>query len=182
MDLDKRIKALTDIQSVTNGCHDWEFMTKKGYFANTITDFQDLSSNCVYGEYDNYREQDKCFSCRVYLSNGTSNSYWFTYFIPEEDLKPEEPEKKYREFSLAEWIKQHEIGEVIHFRSKSDGIELCQMYIGYAHGIGKDITENNVGTITLGVASYNLYYLFERYEIEINGEWQPFGVLVKENE
>lgn len=36
MELDKRIEALTDIQSVTNGCHDWQFMDKKGYFANSI--------------------------------------------------------------------------------------------------------------------------------------------------
>ena len=61
MELDKRIKALTDIQSVTNGCHDWEFMTKMGYFANTVFDFKDLRRLCVYGEYAGWREHNQCF-------------------------------------------------------------------------------------------------------------------------
>lgn len=39
-----------------------------------------------------------------------------------------------------------------------------------------DITKINVGTVTLGVANYSFDYLFEDYEIEINGEWLPFGV------
>ena len=41
----------------------------------------------------------------------------------------------------------------------------------------KDIEFKNKGTIVLGVASYTLYCLFEEFEIEINGEWQPFGVI-----
>ena len=36
--------------------------------------------------------------------------------------------------------------------------------------------------MTLGVASYTLDYLFEDYEIEVNGEWKPFGVLDNEKE
>ena len=63
MELDKRIKALTDIQSVTNGCHDREFMTKKGYFAQSIFDFKDLKRTCVYGEYAGWREHNQCFLC-----------------------------------------------------------------------------------------------------------------------
>lgn len=87
-----------------------------------------------------------------------------------------EPEKKFRSFTLAEWIEKHEIGEVIHYRNKSEGIDFRHMYMGYAFGKGKDITKINVGTVTLGVASYSFDYLFEDYEIEINGEWKPFGV------
>ena len=176
MELDKRIASITDIYSVNDGCHDWKFMNQKGYFANRIVDFQDLSK-CVYGEYNDYREHDKCFSCKVYSSNGTSDSDWFTYFIPEDDLKPKEPEKKYRAFTLAEWIDQYEIGDIIRYRCKSQKIELRHMYVGYAYGIGTDIKNTTSGTLTLGVASYTLDYLFEDYEICIYGEWQPFGVL-----
>jgi hypothetical protein len=56
------------------------------------------------------------------------------------------------------------------------------MYTGYAHGIGADIEKTTSGTLTLGVASYTLDCLFDDCEIEVNGEWQPFGIEVKENE
>ena len=93
---------------------------------------------------------------------------FYRFFIPEADLKP--VEKKYRAFSLAEWIEHHEIGEVIHYRSKSEGIEAHVMYMGTYH-------HKNKGTIVLGVASYTLDCLFEEFEIEIDGKWQPFGVI-----
>ena len=69
-----------------------------------------------------------------------------------------------------------EIG-VIHYRSKPEGIEFRFMYMGYAHGIGKNIKDVDVGAVTLGLASYTLDYLFEDCEIEVNGKWQPFGVI-----
>ena len=166
MELNKRIKALTDIQSVTNGCHDWEFMTKKGYFANSIFDFKDLKRTCVYGEYAGWREHNQCFLCEQ-----AGDKAYFSYFLPEDSLLPEEkPKKKYRAFTLTEWINQYEIGQIIHYRSKSEGIEANIMYMGTYH-------HKNKGTIVLGVASYTLDCLFEDCEIEINGEWQPFGVL-----
>ena len=118
MKFDKRIKALTDIQSVTDGCHDWEFMTKKGYFADRIVNFQDLSK-CEYGTYVDYREHDKCFHCEVNLPDGTTNYNWFSYFLPEDSLLPEEkPEKKYRPYSLNEFLNEHEIGDKITYRHK----------------------------------------------------------------
>ena len=171
MELDKRIKAITDIKSVTDGCHDWEFMTKKGYFANSIFDFKDLKRTCMYGEYDGWREHNQCFLCEQ-----AGDKAYFSYFLPEDSLLPEEkPEKKYRPYTLTEWINQHEIGQIIHYRSKSEEVEAHIMYMGTYH-------HKNKGTIVLGVASYTLDCLFEEFEIEINGEWQPFGVLDKENE
>ena len=94
------------------------------------------------------------------------NGWHYTFFIPEEWVLPKE--KKYRAFTLTEWINQHEIGDVIHYRSKSDGVEAHIMYMGTYH-------HKNKGTIVLGVASFTLDCLFEDYEIEMNGEWVPFG-------
>ena len=178
MKLDKRIKALTDIQSVTNGCHDWEFMTKKGYFAESITEFENLKK-CVYAEYIGYREHERCFNYWD-EKDGKDYTHYARYFIPEDSLLPEEkPEKKYRAFTLTEWINQHEIGNVIHYRSKSGEIELRQMYAGTRHSQG---IKNIIVKITLGNESHTLDYLFENYEIEVNGEWQPFGIEVKDEE
>ena len=173
MELDKRIKALTDIQSVTNGCQDWEFMTKMGYFANSIFNFKDLKRTCVYGEYAGWREHNQCFLCK----QGSDTSY-FSYFIPEDSLLPVEIEKKYRPYTLAEWINQHEIGEVIHFRDK-DYKQVCNvMYTGYVIDHGEDVEDiRTTGRIMLINMGYFLEELFKDYEICINGEWQPFGVI-----
>ena len=182
MELDKRIKTLTDIQSVTSGCHDGKLMNKKGYFADRIAEFKDLSK-CMYGEFVEYREHEQCFLCEIDHYDGTFDHTYYRYFILEDRLLPEvKPEKKYRAFTLTEWINQHDIGEIIHYRCKSPKIELRHMYTGYVHGIDVDIEKATSGTMTLGVASYSLDYLFEEYEIEMNGEWQPFGTEVKEKE
>ena len=174
MELDKRIKALTDIQSVTSILNNRD-LDKKGYFADHIAEFKDLSK-CMYGEFVEYREHEQCFLCEIDHYDGTFDHTYYRYFIPEDSLLPEEkPEKKYRAFTLTEWINQYEIGQIIHYRSKSEEVEAHIMYMGTYH-------HKNKGTIVLGVASYTLDCLFEEYELEIDGEWMPFGIEVKDEE
>ena len=173
MELDKRIKALTDIQSVTNGCHDWEFMTKKGYFANSIFDFKDLKRTCVYGEYAGWREHNQCFLCKQ-----ASDETYYSYFLPEGRLLPEEPEKKYRPFSLEEFFNIFKVGDLIVFRVKIfDEIE-CAMFTGYITD-GYRIDDKTPGAceVMLGSFRYSLFSLFEDFELFYNGEWQPFGII-----
>ena len=190
MELNKRIKALTDIQSVTNGCHDWEFMTKKGYFANSIFDFKDLKRTCVYGEYAGWREHNQCFSCEVILPDGTTDYNWFSYFLPEDSLLPEESEKKYRPFSLNEFLNEHEIGDKITYRHKckeqpENFIRHKEMICGYQIIEGKANTPGE-GLINLGGVWISLQAMFDDCEtpnIYLYPEvWEPFGVLDKENE
>lgn len=169
MELDKRIlpgkRPLTcfDIDEAE------QYVGKKCYMSNNYDFFRDLD----FTQPKILNGVEDCEEPFHYYDNTQDRQAEFC--LPCDWVK--EPEKKYRPFSLAEWIEQHEIGEVIHYRSKSEGIELRHMYMGYAHGIGKDITKIGVGTLTLGVASYSFDYLFEDYEIEINNEWQPFGVI-----
>lgn len=172
MKLDKRIKEgkrpLTCFDTVEAG----RFICEKGYFSDDIKDFSNISNlRKEFLENISLDEDD-------YMPYKTRITVW-EYFLPEKWVLPERKsvEKKYRAFTLAEWIEQHEIGEVIHYRNKSEGIEFRHMYMGYAFGKGKDITKINVGTVTLGVANYSFDYLFEDYEIEIDGEWLPFGVI-----
>ena len=172
MELDKRIKE----GKKPLDCFDAEnkelikpFLNKEGYFSNNLENFC-LLDGCFKRLLSNVSKDVKdCFKTSI---NDGDGGNW-KYFLPVEWVK--EPEKKYRAFTLAEWIEQHEIGEVIHYRSKSEGIEAHIMYMGTYH-------HKNKGTIVLGVASYTLDCLFEEFEIEIDGEWQPFGVLVEENE
>lgn len=175
MNLDKRIKALTDIQSVTDGCHDWEFMTKKGYFAESITEFEDLKK-CVYAEYIGYREHERCFHYWD-EKDGKDYTHYARYFIPEDSLLPVvKAEKKYRPYSLEEFISDVNLGEPwIRMRPVGTDKECKLLYTGY---LRTDVGEY----VCLGCHSFDFISLFENYEIEINGEWQPFGVLVKEKE
>ena len=170
MNLDKRIKDISTIQTILR--YDVNCIGCKGYFFDEFIQTKDLSK-CRYGELidittHDYRN-DLCFKAEY--EEGLVGFYRF--FIPEADLKP--VEKKYRAFTLTEWINQHEIGQIIHYRSKSEEVEAHIMYMGTYH-------HKNKGTIVLGVASYTLDCLFEECELEIDGEWMPFGVLVEENE
>ena len=177
MELDKRIKTLTDIQSVTDGCHDWELMNKKGYFADRLADFKDLKRTCMYGEYAEYREHDQCFLCKIDHHDGTFDDTYYRYFIPEDVLIPEEPKKKYRPFTLAEWIEKHEIGDVIKFRN-SNMQEFHVLYTGYIFDTNDDIQDvRTKGHIMLVNSSYSFQELFDDYEICVYGEWQPFGIV-----
>ena len=152
----------------------WQFIGKKCYFSDDARDFMNLDK--ADGDTLFYvAELQNIWTAEEYCFADNSNDYRF--ILPFEWVKPEESEKKYRAFTLTEWFNQHEIGDVIHYRCKSPKIELRHMYTGYAHGIGADIKNTTSGTMTLGVASYSLDYLFEEYEIEIDGEWKPFGVI-----
>ena len=167
MKLDERIldgKKPLDCFDAENSELIKPFLNKEGYFSNNLENFC-LLDGCFKRLLSNvFKERKSCFT-------DDEGRDW-KFFLPVEWVKEseKEPEKKYRSFTLAEWIEQHEIGEVIHYRSKSEGIEAHIMYMGTYH-------HKNKGTIVLGVASYTLDCLFEECELEINGEWQPFGVL-----
>lgn len=168
MELDKRI--LPGKRPLT--CFDTEeakeFLGKECYLSNTYCAFEDLhripKAELQYISNDKDASDPYKTAC-----------YYYPFCLPCEWVK--EPEKKYRPFTLAEWIGQHTIGDVIRYRCKSQKIELRHLYAGYAYGIGTDIKNTTSGTLTLGVASYTMDYLLEDYEIEVNGEWQPFGVI-----
>ena len=167
MELDKRIiegKKPLDCFDAENEELMKSFLNKEGYFSNNLENFC-LLDGCFKRLLSNvFKERKSCFT-------DDEGRDW-KFFLPVEWVKEseKEPEKKYRSFTLAEWIEQHEIGEVIHYRSKSEEIEAHVMYMGTYH-------HKNKGTIVLGVASYTLDCLFEDCEIEIDGKWQPFGAI-----
>lgn len=166
MELDERIiegkKPLTcfDIDEAE------KYVGKKCYISNEYDFFRNLD----FTKHKILNGVEDCEAPFHYDSDSQAE-----FCLPEEWIK--EPEKKYRPYTLAEWIGQHTIGDVIRYRCKSQKIELRHMYVGYGYGIDADIKNTTSGTLTLGVASYTLDYLLEDYEIEVNGEWQPFGVL-----
>lgn len=156
-----------------------EFLGKECYFSNCKVHYKNLSA------FEKFKSlTDYCIGTLTAIMDLGDRVFdvdqqckEFRYCLPCEWVKPEEPEKKYRPYTLAEWIGQHTIGDVIRYRCKSQKTELRHLYVGYGYGIGTDIKNTTSGTLTLGVASYTLDYLLEDYEIEVNGEWLPFGVI-----
>ena len=178
MELDKRIKE----GKKPFDCIDAEseevksFIGKKGYFADHISEFKNISdiTESVLKDI-----APKNLDYEVYDAGCT---YW-QYFLPAEWVKePEkEPEKKFRAFTLAEWADKHEIGEIIHFSYKDGRQEFNVMYTGYVIEHGEDIEDiRTIGRIMLMGTAYFLEDLFENYVICINGIWQPFGVIEDE--
>lgn len=170
MDLDKRIikgkRPLTcfDIKEAR------KYVGKLCYVSNSYDCFRDLKN--LVEEVILIDVEDCETPFHFYIDNQRE------FCLPAEWVKPEEPEKKYRPYTLAEWINQHEIGEVIHFRNKDYKQEFYAMYVGYVIDNGEDIQDTRTtGRIILMTWAYFLENLFENYEIEINGEWLPFGVI-----
>ena len=168
MDLDKRIKNNHRPLCVIDIKWAMGFIGKNGFFADAINHFENLSS-CPSGKLTDVEDKKMFpFEC--------DDKRKYTFFIPEEWVEPKE--EKYRAYTLAEWINQHKIGEVIHFRNKDFKQEFYAMYVGYVIDNGEDIQDiRTTGRIMLINRAYFLENLFEDYEIEINGEWQPFGVI-----
>ena len=148
-----------------------QFIGKKGFFGSRESQFMNLDS-CPKCVVDELKEVDNYDDCPFM----TSGNFGYKRFLPEEWVK--EPKKKYRPYTLAEWIEQHEIGEVIHLRNKDFRQGFHVMYTGYVIDDGEDVHDiRTTGRIMLINAGYSLENLFEDYEIEMNGEWLPFGVI-----
>ena len=174
MELDKRIKDRTGIQTCIS--FDKKYIGKKGFFFDEFCQLIDLKAKCCYGTLIDINEtdvaNDLCFKA---TSDKTGYNCFFRFFIPEDHLKP--VEKKYRPYTLAEWADKHEIGEVIRFRNTCNQ-EFNVMYLGYILDTNDDIQDTRTkGQIMFVSTPYTLQELFERYEICVNGEWQPFGVI-----
>lgn len=176
MELDKRIEALTDILSVTSILNNRD-LDKKGYFADHIAEFKDLSK-CMYGEFVEYREHEQCFLCEIDHYDGTFDHTYYRYFLPEDSLLPVEPEKKYRPFSLEEFLKIFDVGDQIGFRSKDNGEVKYAMFVGYTDDFFADNTDRSDGEndVMIGIYRFSLSYLFENYDLYFEDEWQPFGI------
>ena len=171
--LDDRIESMDDIQTCL--CYDDSYIGERGYFASDLCDLSDLSgcSHDTLAQIILDGAGDDIFRTPHDVDYDNCGS---RFFVPERLLKP--IEKKYRPYTLAEWVDQHEIGEVIHFRDKNYKQQSNVMYTGYVIDNGEDIQDNRTtGRIMLINMGYLLQELFERYEIFVNNQWQPFGVL-----
>lgn len=163
MELDKRIKE--GKRPLT--CFDLEqakdFVGKKGYFSHYIDNYADLK-NTVLGTLtstgDTFHESFVC-------TEEPFDNYYYEFFIPAEYVKPEEPEKKYREYKdLGEFfdVTGLETGDLIKLKFPGNNVAELLIVGGCNNGL------------FIGIHKYTFKQLFEMVEISISGEWQPFGI------
>ena len=172
MELDKRI--LPGKRPLT--CFDTEeakkFIGEKGYFNNNLSRFCYLK-NCTPAYLRNiFVQYDNCFNAsRIDWPNTD-----YKYFLPAEWLKPEEPEIKWRPFTLDEFTERFalEIGtRVFYVRSKNTPERKQRLLLT---GLNKEKDPDLCG-IGLGPYFFRFSELFYFYEVKIGEkDWQPFGV------
>ena len=163
MELDKKIKE----GKKPLDCFDAEnetvklFIGEKGYFSYTLAAYENLNYTRK-GTLDNIEAQkERCFW------NKEENRD-FHFFLPAEWVKPEEPEKKYREYKdLDEFfdVTGLEIGDLIKLKFPGNNVAELLIVGGCDNGL------------FIGIHKYTFKQLFEIVEISISGEWQPFGVV-----
>lgn len=90
-------------------------------------------------------------------------------------------EKKWRPYTLNEFVKTHNFGKTIIYRYNGtycdDHREAEVMYLGYVKPLDGVTDVAGKGELVLGNESLGLQNLFNNYEMWVDGEWQPFGVL-----
>ena len=175
MELDKRIKE--GKRPLT--CFDIEeakaFIGKECYLSNNMGCFSDLNCGVENKEIKKAELTNISNSAPCYEIPG----FYYDFCLPCEWVKPEESEKKYRPFSLDEFLKIFDIGDQIDFKGKGycDDVKVA-MFTGYITDVDRSNDEEpGAVELMLGCFHYSLLDLFKDYELFLEDKWQPFGVI-----
>ena len=151
----------------------------KGYFANDIHFLDDIVSMNLIGAIEEIDENGVlCFK-----KNGAKN---FGFFLPLDAVKKDKPKKKYRPFKDAYELYKFLVNPSLSRKDFSNKLLLnlsITLRIKYISNFTTTelITsvEDSVidGCQLTSINNKELEYWFNNYEIEINGEWQPFGAV-----
>lgn len=173
MKLDPKIKSLSDILTCFNIEEAKQFIGQKGYFADDLCLYNCLAKR-QYGVLNRVldKEYERPFQLKA------DGLYW-DFFIPESRLRSakENPKKKkWRPYTLEEFMDTFRIGLPIKFRKKDDfGNERYLILNGYV----KTQFRNGTGYfVHIGSTIYTLDELFNEYEVQTHytEDFEPFGV------
>lgn len=169
MELDSRIKP----GKRPLNCFDTEqarqFIGKQCYFSDDVTDFMDLDK--ADGDSMFYIAQlQNIWTAEVYCFADNSNDY--RYVLPCEWVEqPTTPE--YVLYTLDTWGQDFKPGDVIIFRGKvgtdREGSQYKCIYAGWRQDFSHD------AFVILGHWTFTFSELFDLYEINRGGNWEPFG-------
>ena len=183
---------IKDLKSWSNR-HDVVELSVAGFFGNSLLEIDNEIRRYDKGEKGHlhmlYQISDNgccCFGYATYFSDtgafsGTNN---FAFFLPVDKVKKDKSkEKKYRPFKsmreLTEIVYSKDweydnlsVGDSLWIRRKGDKHIHQKLLIT---SLGYD--ENDVISILISMNGKSMQEWLDNYEIEINGEWQPFGAV-----
>ena len=147
-----------------------EFIGKECYLTDGVASFANVDNlnRAVLTEID---DEDY----HPYKLENTRWKYASPFILPCEWVKPEEPEKKYRPYTIKDFEKaflNDEFDDFIIFRDKDypDNI--------YTMRYNGNFKKGEFEYICLGAKNFSFEHLFENYEVaDYDGDWQPFGVI-----
>lgn len=149
-----------------------EFEGKQCLFSDLYSNYKNIREYAKYPQYTGVlhigEEKQILRSKEDYIFRNLTDGYCYRLVLPLEWIKEE---KKYRPYTVMEFIKEYPLGSHLHFRPKDKLIEMHRLIDGYNDCL------NGAGTLFMCGAMYSMSELYDRYEIFKDGEWQPFGVL-----
>lgn len=151
----------------------------KGYFANDIHFLDDIISMNLIGKIEEIDENNVlCFK-----KNGANN---FGFFLPLDAVKKDKPKKKYRPFKDAYEFYKFLVNSSFAKKVFSNKL-LLNLPITWRKKDTSNFTTTEIitsvevavvdGCQFTSINGKELKYWFKNYEIEIDGEWQPFGAV-----
>lgn len=182
MELDERILPGKRPLSCFDTEEAKEFIGKEGYFCryeHLFSDVRKIGSTSTLVQIK--PKAPAPFVPQIVIDR--DQSYVYEYFLPAEWLKPEEPEepeKKWRPYTLDEFTERFafEIGtRVFLMRSKTTPVNQRRLLLT---GILQDENLGGCG-VCLGGFYFTFSNLFDMFDVRFGKEdWQPFGVEDKE--
>lgn len=162
------------------------YIGKRGYYAVHLEQLDDY--------IENKRHIDT-----LYTINKSRNIYRFmvgcsydycgnyTYFLPLEKVKKTDPTEKKLKWRPCKDIEELEdllncdvlafVGRVLELKDKSTGATII---VGITGTKELPIDSGSIYSIILGNGQvYSFADLFDKFEINVNDKWQPFGVKAK---
>ena len=161
MQLDKRIKDTGSILTCFTAEDAKKYVGQKGFFADEIYAYHDL-------DHVDFRTLDRVDDDHVPFV--VPGNLCYQFFLPAEFVRPAE-EKKWRPFTLDEFLKRFPLLSPVTYREKkhSNCFTLC--VTGYG------CLEHGTAMVYLGGFHNGLNTLFDCYELkDKDGNWTPFGV------
>lgn len=164
MELDKRIiegKTYLD-------CFDTEvakgFIGKECYLSDGTASFVNIDelNKATLKEVDDE-------NIKPYTLENIRWRYLSNFILPCEWVK--EPEKRYRPYTLNEFVNQYSLGDEIIVRLKGKkGKE------NISHKLFVEYDENDDDMVRIGFIWYGLTELYGSFEIYTSEGWKPFGI------
>lgn len=171
MKLDPRIKKGKRPLTCLDVEQALEFVGKECIFSDFCLNYLDIEKFNIDNDNEHIGILSIDDNSSDYIFINTRNKSRYRFILPCEWV--EDKTEKYRPYTLGEFIRAFDIGDVFKIRSKHTNYTAVLSYNGYS--------KSSIGTcIHLGADKFTLDELFKIYEI---GEgcgpeetWHPFGI------